>query len=112
VAGADGVAPAELRQGRSVALTEAVMLTGTNGDVVTVTSGGGVVMGSDGLPFGRLVFVFVGRGVREVAGAREALRLAAIWRALAAAADALVAGWLVVASELRRCFPVAVVPVG
>jgi hypothetical protein len=83
-------------QGRSVALTVAVMLTGRNGGVVTVTSGGGVVIGSDGLSVGRLVLVFVGRGVLEVDGAREALRLAAIWRALAAAADALVPGWLVV----------------
>ena len=66
------------------------MLTGRNGGVVVVSSGGGVVWGSDGLSVGRpLVFVFFGSGVVEVACAREALRLAAIWRALAADAAAL-----------------------
>jgi hypothetical protein len=67
------------------------MLTGRNGGVVTVTNGGGVVWGSDGLSVGRLVFVRVGRGVLEVAWAREE-RLAATWRALAAAAAALATG--------------------
>jgi hypothetical protein len=55
------------------------MVAGRNGGVVTVSSGGGVVWGSDGLSVGRpLVFVLFGRGVLEVAGAREALRLAAM----------------------------------
>jgi hypothetical protein len=90
------------------------MLTGRNGGGVTVTSGGGVVMGSDGLSVGRpLVFVLLGLGVLEVAGARDVLRLAAIWRDLAATAAALpamVPGWATVVSELPRGFEVAPPP--